>query len=64
MTSLVQSAFVSRFVYNSVSLSKITEITAMLPTKGRTIRKRIGSGGWGVGGAGEVQKKYTRAREN
>ena len=60
MTSLVQSAFVSRFVYNSVSLSKITEITAMLPTKGRTIRKRIGRGG----GAGEVQKKYTRAREN
>ena len=49
MTSLVQSAFVSRFVYNSVSLSKITEITAMLPTKGRTIRKRIGSGVRGGG---------------
>ena len=48
MTSLVQSAFVSRFVYNSVSLSKITEITAMLPTKGRTIRKRIGRGGGGL----------------
>ena len=31
----------------------------MLPTKGRTIRKRIGGGG-----VGEVQKIYIRAREN
>ena len=39
--------------FNFVSLSKITEITAMAPTKERTIRKRIGGGG---GRAGEVQK--------
>ena len=58
MTSLVQSAFVSRFVYNSVSLSKITEITAMLPTKGRTIRKRTGGGGGG--GLAKGKKIYSR----
>ena len=60
MTSLVQRAFVSRFVYNSLSLSKITEITAMLPTKDGPFENVSGGGG----GAGEVQKKYTRAREN
>ena len=61
MTSLVQRAFVSRFVYNSLSLSKITEITAMLPTKDGPFENVSGGGG---GGAGEVQKKKTRAREN
>ena len=45
MTSLVQRAFVSRFVYNSLSLSKITEITAMLPTKDGPFENVSGGGG-------------------
>ena len=48
MTSLVQRAFVSRFVYNSLSLSKITEITAMLPTKDGPFENVSGGGGGGL----------------
>ena len=42
--------------FNFVSLSKITKITAMVPTKGRTIRKRIGGGG----GRAKCKKIYSR----